>query len=148
VISDTVVDSCVVAKWVISEPDTPQAMQILTEAKGAGVRLVVLDLAFPEVTNAIWKQYHQGRITLDEARLYFDDLQRLNLHVEPARSLLKAALEIAARYRRSAYDAAFVALARHLGLKGVTADQPLYNAVHADFPEIILLRNWPPPGSP
>jgi hypothetical protein len=39
-------------------------------------------------------------------------------------------------------DALFVALAQDLGLRGVTADEPLYNAVHADFPQIILLRNW------
>ncbi len=141
-ISDTVADSCVVAKWILSEPDTPKAMQIVTDAKVAGVRLIVLDLVFPEVTNAIWKQHHRGLLTLDEARVCLDDLQRLAVHVEPARPLLKAALEIATRYNRSAYDAAFVALARHLGLKGVTADQPLCNAVHADFPEIILLRDW------
>lgn len=32
--------------------------------------------------------------------------------------------------------------------QGVTSDEPLYNAVHADFPEIILLRHWQPGGSP
>jgi predicted nucleic acid-binding protein len=142
VISDTVVDSCVAAKWVVSEPDTAKALQVLTDVKGAGARLIVLDLAFPEVTNVIWKQYRQGLHTLDQARVRFDDLQKLSVHVEPVRPLLKAALEIAAQYSRSAYDAAFVALARHLGLKGVTADQPLYSAVRVTFPEIVLLRNW------
>jgi predicted nucleic acid-binding protein len=36
----------------------------------------------------------------------------------------------------------FVALAQDLGVKGVTADEPLYNMTHADFPNIVLLRNW------
>jgi predicted nucleic acid-binding protein len=36
----------------------------------------------------------------------------------------------------------FVALSQDLGLQAVTADEPLYNAIHADFPQIILLRNW------
>jgi predicted nucleic acid-binding protein len=55
---------------------------------------------------------------------------------------LKPALAIAAKYHRAVYDAVFVALCQDLGLPGVTADEPLYNTVHGDFPQIILLRNW------
>jgi len=39
-------------------------------------------------------------------------------------------------------DALFVALTQDLGLPGVTSDEPLYRAVHADFPQIVLLRDW------
>ena len=52
------------------------------------------------------------------------------------------ALEIAAKYGRAFYDALFVALCQDLGLPGITADEPLYHAVHADFPQIVLLRDW------
>jgi predicted nucleic acid-binding protein len=62
--------------------------------------------------------------------------------VETAVRLLKPALEIAAKYHRAVYDALFVALCQDLGLQGVTADEPLVNAIHIDFPQIILLRNW------
>ena len=37
------------------------------------------------------------------------------------------------KYHRSVYDALFVALTQDLGLPGITADEPLYNAVHVDF---------------
>jgi predicted nucleic acid-binding protein len=140
--SDVVADSCVVAKWVLSEADTAKALQVIADVTGAGGRLIVLDLALPEVANAIWKQYYRGLLTLDDARTRLDNLLTLSLQTEAARPLLKAAFEIAARYRRSVYDATFVALARHLKLKGVTSDEPLFDAVHADFPEIVLLRNW------
>ena len=70
-----------------------------------------------------------------------DDLLHCPVHVEPATRLLKPALEIAAKYDRSIYDALFVALSQDLRLTGVTADEPLYNAVHADFPQIVLLRS-------
>ena len=40
------------------------------------------------------------------------------------------------------YDALFVALCQDLGLQGVTADEPLNNVIHTDFPQISLLRNW------
>ena len=140
--SDTVVDSSVAAKWIVPEPDSTQADRLIAEVALKGERLIVLDLAFVEVTNAIWKRYHRGLATLDEARQFLDKLLRSPVHVEPAVRLLKPALEIAAKYDRAVYDALFVALCQDLGLQGVTADEPLYNAIHTDFPQIILLRNW------
>jgi predicted nucleic acid-binding protein len=140
--ADVVADSCVVAKWVLTEADTAKALQVVADVTASGGRLIVLDLALPEVANAIWKQLHRGLLTLDGARTRLDNLLMLSLQTEPARPLLKAALESAVRYDRSVYDAAFVALTRHLGVKGVSSDEPLYQAVHADFPEIVLLRSW------
>jgi predicted nucleic acid-binding protein len=61
---------------------------------------------------------------------------------EPATRLLSQGLEIAIKFVRAVYDALFVALVQDLSWPGVTADEPLYRAVHADFPQIILLRDW------
>jgi predicted nucleic acid-binding protein len=141
--SDKIVDSSVVAKWVLPEPDSPLADRLITETAASGERLVVLDLAFVEVTNAIWKRNHRGFSTIDQARQSLDDLLACPVHIEPAHRLLRAALEIAAKYQRAVYDALFVALVQDLNTGGVTADEPLYRAVHADFPRIVLLRNWP-----
>jgi predicted nucleic acid-binding protein len=140
--SDTVVDSSVVAKWVLPEPDSAHAKRLIAEVALKGERLIVLDLAFVEVTNAIWKLHHRGLATLDETRQSLDDLLHGPVHVEPAVRLLKPALEIAAKYHRAVYDALFVTLCQDLGLQGVTADEPLYNVIHTDFPQITLLRNW------
>jgi len=142
VMSDTVVDSCVVTKWVLIEADSAQANRILADAVQSGDQLIGLDVVLPEVVNAIWKRHHRRLLTLDEARHCLTALLRTPVRPQPSAPLLPAALEIAAKYDRAVYDALFVALARHLGLKGVTSDEPLYNAVHADFPEIILLRDW------
>jgi predicted nucleic acid-binding protein len=139
---DTVVDSCVVAKWVLVESDSARANGILADVARSGNRRIVLDLALPEVANAVWKRLHRGLIALEEARGCLGGLLRTPVHAEPSAPLLAQALEIAARYDRSIYDALFVALAQQLGLKGVTPDEPLYNSVHADFPEMILLRDW------
>ena len=139
--SDVVVDSSVVAKWIIAEPDSPQAQRLISEVALKGDRLIVLDLAFVEVANAIWKLHHRGLATLDETRQFLDKLLRIPVHVQPANRLLKPALEIAAKHHRAVYDALFVALCQDLGLQGVTADEPLHNVVHSDFPQVILLRN-------
>src|SRR5947199_6656747 len=66
--NDTVVDSSVVAKWIIAEVDSAQAQRVVSEAALQSKRLIVLDLAFVEVTNAIWKLHHRGLATLDETR--------------------------------------------------------------------------------
>jgi predicted nucleic acid-binding protein len=139
--SDTVVDSSVVAKWILPESDSAQAQRLIAEVALKGERLIALDLALVEVTNAIWKRCHRKLATLDDTRQALDDLLQMPVHVEPAARLLKPALDIAAKYDRAVYDALFVALCQDLGLRGVTADEPLYNVVHPDFPQVILLRD-------
>ena len=141
--SDIVVDSSVVAKWVVPEPDSPQAHRVVKDIQTTGGRLIVLDLVFPEVVNVIWKKQRQKIVALDKASEFFGDLKMIPVHVEPAARLLDQALEIAIKYDRAVYDALFVSLAHDLGIQGVTADEPLYNTTHSDFPQIVLLRDWP-----
>jgi hypothetical protein len=86
-------------------------------------------------------QHRRGSAAMSDT-VVLDKLLLIPVHVEPAVRLVKPALEIAAKYDRAVYDALFVVLANDLGLQSVTADEPLYNAVHSDFPQIILLRNW------
>jgi predicted nucleic acid-binding protein len=139
---DTVVDSSVVAKWILPESDSARAQRLISEIALKGERLIVLDLAFAEVANTIWKRYHRRLATLAETRQFLEALLRSPVHVEPAMRLLAPALEIASKYDRSIYDTLFVALAQDLRLVAVTADEPLHRVVHADFPQVVLLRDW------
>ena len=140
--SDIVVDSCVAAKWVLNEVDSPKARQLGTDVKSSGGKLFVLDIIFAEVGNAIWKRLARGLITQTEADRYLAEFNKSPLEVAESRRLQVAALAIAGKYRRSFYDSLFVALAADLKLPGVTSDEPLYRAIQPDFPNIILLRNW------
>ena len=91
--SDIVVDSSVVAKWILPEADSARALRLTTDVPAAGGRLFVLDLILPEVGNAIWKSQRQKLITLAEARkalvvlkdrlTWVDKLQWKNDLVEP-----------------------------------------------------------------
>jgi predicted nucleic acid-binding protein len=139
--SDLVIDSSVVAKWILPESDSAKAHDLLARAASSSQRLIVLDLVFPEVANAIWKRHRQQLITLSEARSFLDALGRIPVTTEPAVRLLNPAFEIAAKYDRAIYDALFVALANQHG-KGITADEPLFNTTHVDFPQVELLRNF------
>lgn len=140
--SDVVVDSSVVAKWILPEADSQQAHQIIADVAAQGDRLIVLDLVLSEVANAIWKQLHRGLISFDEARHFISLLMASPVELRPSEPLIGSAFEFATKYDRAVYDALFVALTHDLGLRGVTADEPLHAAVKADFPEIVLLRDW------
>ena len=120
-----------------------QARRLIAEVPMRGERLFVLDLALSEVANAIWKRHHQHLVALEEAGELLGRLLRMPVYVRASSRLLGSALEIAAKYDRTIYDALFVALAEDLRLPGITADEPLWRAVHADFPNIVLLRDWP-----
>jgi predicted nucleic acid-binding protein len=141
--TDVVVDSSVIAKWILPEPDSAQAQRVLTDVAGQGKRLIALDLAFIEVANAIWKRLRQKKITASEADGFLDALRQAPIEPFPAADLVKPAFAIAVRFDRAIYDALFVALAEKLQLPGVTADEPLCNAVRPAFSRIVLLQDWP-----
>lgn len=141
--TDIAVDSSVIAKWFVPEPDSAVAQKVLTDTKAGGGAVIVLDLLHVEVANVIWKRHRQKKITSDEAKGALNDLLNAPLSPSPAINVLSQALEIAVKHDRTVYDAAFVALSQDMGIKGVTADERLYNAVHAYFPQIVLLRDWP-----
>lgn len=141
--SNIVVDSSVAAKWLLPESDSPEALSLISETLGKSKSLIVLDLLLTEVANAIWKRHHQHIVALDEAQKLLGRLLRMPVHIEPSTPLLNSAFDIAMKYDRAVYDALFVALAQETRLPGVTADEPLWQAVHGDFPNIVLLRDWP-----
>ena len=132
------------AKWVLPEDDSDRVLQLAADAAVAGGQLIVLDLALIEVTNAVWKRVYRKLITPLEAQKFIDDLTVLPVAIAESKPLLKSAYQLAVKYRIAVYDAIFVALTIDLSQSGVTTDEPLVNAVKADYPQIHLLRNWPP----
>jgi predicted nucleic acid-binding protein len=140
--SDIVIDSCVAAKWFLPEADREKALKLLEQA-ATGDKLISLDIAFAEVANAIWNRRRRRLLKEADADNAIDDLFKTPVSIVKSTSLTKRAYHIAVKYDRSVYDAMFVALAESLDTQGITADEKLYNAVHADFPKIVLLRNLP-----
>jgi predicted nucleic acid-binding protein len=140
--SDLVADSSVVAKWVMPEADSPPARLLMATVAQRGDRFVVLDLVYPEVANAIWKQFRRTQASIEDAKLYIAELLTLDLEIKAARELLPDAWEIAAQYGVAVYDAMFVALTVQMKIPGITADGPLCKALGSDFPQIKMLQDW------
>ena len=142
--SDAVIDSSVAAKWYLPEPDALDAARVVADVNRFGGRLIVIDLVYVEVANAIWRRRYMGHGTDDDARRLLQKLQASQLQVEAAQLLLTPALDIGMKYAIAIYDALFVALVQDINLPGVTADVPLHRAVQAEFScRWYLRRPWP-----
>jgi predicted nucleic acid-binding protein len=140
--SNVIVDSCVVAKWVLAEADSAKARQLGADTTASGHKLLALDLVYAEIGNAIWKRHYRGIIDLQTTAQCLTDLDLSPLDIHSSRRLLTPAVTAASKYRRSICDSFFVALVADLQLPGVTSDEPLHRADHSDFPNVILLGDW------
>jgi predicted nucleic acid-binding protein len=140
-----VIDAGVVVKWFIPEIDSAQAHQLLERYLQGVDTLVAPDLLIAECGNVFWRRCRQGDITPDEATESLADLLALNIPLVPARSLVQSALQLALQHQRTVYDALYLTLAQERNCALITADEQLFNALSAQFPQLQLLRRWQPP---
>jgi predicted nucleic acid-binding protein len=121
-LTDFIVDASVVAKWLVDEPDSAQARELISPDS----YLRAPDLIVPEVTNVLWKKHQRGDLTGDKAteclNMLLQDHIDVTVHLLPGRILGKRALEIANATGRSAYDCLYLAAAVQAGCRLVTAD--------------------------
>jgi predicted nucleic acid-binding protein len=133
-----VLDTSVVVKWFLDEPDSERAEPYL-EALELGGGDVVVPSSLPyEVGNTLWVR---RRDALDRqiAGAMLDRFLELPLHYVPAEELLAASLAIAYDLEVSPYDGVFVALAEKLDCKLITADRSLWKRTCEEFPRVELL---------
>lgn len=138
--SDILFDSCVLAKIVISEPDSALAETLVQSLLSQGLTIRVLDLALIEVGNVIWKTWRRKLIDTIEAEEAIKNLMVTQAKVEPALPFLARSLQLAMKYQIAVYDALFVAAVDQWDCRGVTSDATLVQRVQKDFPGIELLK--------
>jgi len=108
----------------IEEPLSMPARAALLRAREEGDRLHAPDLLLVECANAFWERV--GRKELDRASAMsainsLSTLEELELHPMD-RQLVPAALSLAIAHSLTAYDAAYAALAVHLGGTAISVD--------------------------
>jgi len=124
-----VVDASVIAAAFFPEKHTEAARTLLLSENN----LCAPDLIYAEVANVIWKRHGRGEIDRDEAIGLLTDVLELPLEITPSEQLATAALELALRTGRTAYDCLYVALAVQKKTTVVSDDRRLVNAL-ADGP--------------
>jgi predicted nucleic acid-binding protein len=120
-----VVDASVVAKWFIPEVHSADALRYLDDAN----ELAAPDLLLPETANILWKKLRRHEIEWDVARRIARAVRTAPIRIQPSEPLMDAALDLAVRLDRSAYDSLYLVLAISGQCRLVTADRRLYNAL-------------------
>ena len=125
-----VVDASVGIKLFVAEPLSNEAHSLFAHlADDPPAQLFVPDLFYIECTNILWKYTRRLGLPPEDARLFAERLGQLAITAYSTASLMADALDIAMEHGLTAYDAAYVALARQLSLPLVTADDHLVDAL-------------------
>jgi predicted nucleic acid-binding protein len=127
--TDFVIDAGVAIKWYVPEVHDAEAKRFLDPS----FTLHVPELLFPEFGNILWKKARVLKvpeITVEQGREIIDFLLQVALTVYPMAPLLKAGYDLAVGPERpTVYDSCYLALARSLGCRLVTADRSFYDAL-------------------
>lgn len=139
---DCVVDASVGVKLFLVEALSDQAHELFAHlADDPPARFYVPDLFYIECANILWKYVQRFGYPAEDAVEDIRDLVQLPLHSVPVSSLAEAALGLAVESGCTAYDGAYVALAQHLRLPLVTADEALVRRFVDTGYDVRMLRS-------
>jgi predicted nucleic acid-binding protein len=132
-----VVDASVALKWLVPEPDSDRAAELLNRP------LLSLDFMQIECGSALWSRVRRGMFSRDDAIRMMGILRGAPLTWVPVGGVAEDAFSVALELDHPIYDCLYLALARAEGLSVVTADVRFARALRrveaADLPEVLLL---------
>ena len=122
-----IVDANVVLRAFFPDEEQAAAQALVRDHVAGRLRLAAPNLLLYEVTNAIVQAVRRGRVSAEDGEAILTSIEGLS--IELAAVPWQPMLELARRFERSAYDAAYLALAEARGEPLVTGDLRLYRAV-------------------
>lgn len=141
-----VVDTSLVVKWMLAEPDSDLAEKLLFDWIDKGTTLLAPPLLTYELTNVLYQHVRQGVVTLERAIAALSEVQySLGLEIgaffdlESGKRFLEQTgqLQLA-----TTYDSPFLALAEHEQCELWTADQGLWNVLKTTYPWVRCLHEY------
>ncbi|MBI2044410.1 type II toxin-antitoxin system VapC family toxin [Candidatus Pacearchaeota archaeon] len=127
-----IVDASVAVKWFLNEKDSDKALKIREDHISGKIEMVVPELIFLEVANALkCKKLNVERILYANKSLWISqfDIPKADSY------FLEKAIENSIKYNITVYDALYVTLAQIHGAFLITADKELYK-----IPNVIALE--------
>lgn len=119
-----VLDASVVIKWFSEEEYTDRALKLRDDFSKGDIELVVPDLILYEVSNALrYNPDFDETDVADGVGTLFDIGISI---IVPNREVINSALNLAYEHKITVYDAYYVALAKEINFKLITADRKLY----------------------
>ena len=123
-----IVDANVILRAFFPDEMQLKAQALIRDHVSGRVQLIAPTLLVYEVANAVLQAVRRERVTGEDAEAILVAVEGLRIETEPVS--WQQMLPLARRFDRSAYDAAYLALAEVRGESLITGDLRLYNAVH------------------
>jgi predicted nucleic acid-binding protein len=136
-----VVDASALLSALLPDEAQPGAQALIRDHALGRIALRATSLMRYEVCNAVLVAERRGRINHAEAEQIVSALEALGVEGVDLVSA-GAILELAREHRRSAYDAAYLALASSNGEELITGDRRLFNAVRDRLDWVRWVGDW------
>jgi predicted nucleic acid-binding protein len=136
-----IIDANVILRAFFPDEAQTRAQSVIGEHAAGRIVLKAPALLLYELNNAIWQAERRRRITQLQADQMLQAISGLDIMVIP--QSWGGLLPLARQYDRSAYDAAYLALAQETGEPLLTGDLRLYNAVHTDLEWVLWIEDYP-----
>lgn len=134
-----VIDASVAAKWVLTEPQTGIALDLLHGT----LRCAAPAIIKVEVTGAVVRRLRTGKMSPSDARAACDDWRDLVsdafVRLIATDELYDSALDLAFEMKHPFADCLYLAAAKQLDCQLVTADQALFDRGLKVYDRISLL---------
>jgi predicted nucleic acid-binding protein len=122
-----VLDSSVAFKWLIAEPDSPNALRLLDDFRSGVHKLFAPDILPIEVGHALTRAERNGRISPTIGYGLWASMMTDCPQLFPSLPLMPQAYALSSQMRVGIYDCLYVALAEQEQCELVTADNRLIN---------------------
>ncbi len=139
-----IVDAIVILNAFFPDEDQVPAQALIREQVMGRVELLAPNLLLYEVANAVVQARRRGRISDEQAGDVLTSFEGLGIILRPVD--WQQILPLALRFDRSAYDAAYLALAEMTERPLITGDRRLYNAVHERLDWVQWIGDYPQAG--
>ncbi len=140
-----VVDTSIVIKWVLNEPDSAIALALLRQWSHTRMVIRAPALLIYEVANVLYQHIRKDDETLDSAKQALANVFLVNLEFDfsPDAILSARAIELAHQYALPAtYDPHYLALAERENCEYWTADARLWDAVKGKLVWVRSLSDY------
>lgn len=136
-----IVDASVILSAFFPDEAQDQAQALIRDHVIGQVQLTAPTFFLYEVTNAVLQARRRGRISDEQAEGILSAFEGLGIVLEPV--TWQQILSLAVRFDRSAYDAAYLALAQVTEQDLVTGDLRMYNAVREHLDWVQWIGDYP-----
>jgi predicted nucleic acid-binding protein len=136
-----IVDASVILSAFFPDEAQDRAQALIRDHAIGHVQLTAPTLLLYEVTNAVLQARRRGRIDDEQADDILSSFEGLGIALQSV--TWQQMLPLAIRFDRSAYDAAYLALAEVTEQLLITGDSRMYNAVREHLDWVQWIGDYP-----